>query len=377
MTPSRSDQRLVPCMLMRGGTSKAAFFEADDLPSDEAERDVLILHAMGYPDTRQIDGIGGGTPLTTKVAIVTPSEREDCDVDYLFGQVVPVESRIDYSPTCGNILAAVGPYAIERGWVGAQEGETQVRILMRNTGSRCVATVRSTRRRGVCYDGEATISGVPAASAPIYLAFDNTVGATCGSLFPTGNCRDVLAGTEVTCIDNGMPVVLVRAADVGITGYESPAELDTHDALKQRIETIRRVAGMAMGLGDVAQQVIPKLMLIAAPRDGGSVSTRTFIPRQCHDAIGVLGAVSVASALLYADAVTHEVARHVGSGPIVDVSIEHPSGDFGVRLMRDIQTGELTQALLMRTARALFRGAVMVPAPHAAAASQSVCRRPM
>jgi 4-oxalomesaconate tautomerase len=361
MKYSSSNQLAVSCMLMRGGTSKAAFFEANDLPRNDSERDALILAAMGFPDVRQIDGIGGGTSLTTKVAIVKLSERENCDVDYLFGQVVPDESRIDYSPTCGNILAAVGPYAIERGLIDAKDGETRVRIHMCNTGARCVATVRSTRRHGVCYEGEARISGVPGTSAPIYLTFDNTVGATCGSLFPTGNRRDIFAGTEVTCIDNGMPVVLVRAGDVGITGYESPAELDANIALKQRIEDIRRQAGVAMGLGDVTQQVIPKVTLIAAPCDGGSIATRTFIPRKCHDAIGVLGAVSVASAMLYADTVTHGVAEIIDEGSNVDVSIEHPSGDFGVRLGRDSQTGALVHAAIMRTARALFRGDVMIP----------------
>lgn len=364
---SCGDQWTIPCVLMRGGTSKAAFFMAADLPANEKERDALILRAMGYPDTRQIDGIGGGTSLTTKVAIVSKSERTDCDIDYLFGQVVPAETRIDYSPTCGNILAAVGPYAIDQGWVDARDGETRVRIFMRNTRSRCVAAVRTLNGVGVAYAGHEKISGVPGTAAPIYLSFDNTVGSTCGSLFPTARHRDSFAGIEATCIDNGMPVVIVKASDFGISGYEEPAELDANETLKANIERVRIAAGAAMGLGDVSQRVIPKITLIAPARDGGSLCTRTFIPKKCHDAIGVLGAVSVASAMLYADAVTRDVVDAVTDTAITDVSIEHPTGDFGVRLARDMQSGELIGASLVRTARALFRGEVLIPSSEAIA----------
>ena len=368
---TRNDQQAISCMLMRGGTSKAAFFSAADLPSNEGERDTAILAAMGYPDVRQIDGIGGGTPLTTKVAIVSPSARDDCDVDYLFGQVVPAESRIDYSPTCGNILAAVGPYAIEQGWVAPNDDATPVRIFMRNTGSRCVATITTAEAIGVIYAGNAKISGVPGTAAPIYLTFDDTIGSTCGRLFPTGHHRDVFGGAEATCIDNGMPVVILKAVDFAISGYESPAALDANEALKQRIEAVRLEAGAAMGLGDVSQRVVPKVTLITPPREGGSLCTRTFIPKTCHDAIGVLGAVSVASAMLYPDAITGDVAQNIVDAAVIEVSIEHPSGDFGVRLTRDAATGELTGASLMRTARALFRGDVQIPRPHSAAISMS------
>lgn len=358
------DQIAVPCTLMRGGTSKAAFFRANDLPPAGAERDAWLLAAMGHPDTRQIDGIGGGTALTTKLAIVSPSQRGDSDVDYLFGQVVPAEDRIDYAPTCGNILAAVGPFALEQGWVPARDGETPVRIFMQNTGARCTATL-ATRDGGPVYAGSARISGVPGTAAPVYLRFHDILGSTCGSLFPSGRPRDVCDGIEVTCIDHGMPVVLLRARDLGLRGDEAPAELDARAELKLRIEAIRRQAGRLMGLGDVADKVIPKVTLLSPPQTGGHCSTRSFIPHTCHDAIGVLGAVSVASAMLYPDTVAHGYCP--GDG-MLDVVIEHPSGSFEVRLIRSA-SGSLEGAALLRTARALFRGNVLVPCRAAAMAA--------
>jgi 4-oxalomesaconate tautomerase len=359
MTAFSSHQVGIPCTLMRGGTSKAAFFDAADLPPPGTERDALLLAAMGYPDARQIDGIGGGTPLTTKLAIVSPSQASDNDVDYLFGQVVAAESRIDYTPTCGNILAAVGPYAIEKGWVAASGNETSVRIFMVNTQARCTATV-TTLDGAVMYAGAARISGVPGIAAPIFLHFADILGSSCGSLFPTGQHRDRILETDVTCIDHGMPVVLIRASDCGITGYEAPAELDANATLKARIEAIRIIAGERMGLGDVSNKVIPKVTLVAPPREGGTCSTRTFIPRKCHAAIGVLGAVSVATSALYPDTVT-SIFCVAPLTAVTDLAIEHPTGIFGVRLFRDGASAELTGAALMRTARALFHGQVFVP----------------
>lgn len=360
MHASTSDQIGLTCSLMRGGTSKAAFFAATDLPPPGAERDALLLAAMGHGDARQIDGIGGGTPLTTKLAIVAPSQEADIDVDYLFGQVVASESRIDYTPTCGNILAAVGPYAIERGWVTPAGDETPVRIFMLNTQACCTAMVPTVNGK-VRYAGDVPISGVPGTAAPIYLRFTGIIGSSCGSLFPTGQRLDRFHDTDVTCIDHGMPVVIIRAADVGVSGYEPPAELDADTALKQRIERIRLSAGECMGLGDVTDKVVPKVTLVTSPRQGGTCCTRTFIPHRCHDAIGVLGAVSVATAALYPDTVIGKLGG-ARPGSFTDLVIEHPTGDFGVRLFHDEASGDLTGAALLRTARALFHGQVMVPA---------------
>ena len=355
--PARG-QREIPCVLMRGGTSKAAFFRAEDLPADTAERDRWLLAAMGHGDGRQIDGIGGGNPLTTKVAIISASTDERADVDYLFAQVVAAESRVDTAPTCGNILAGVGPFAIEHGLVAASTPETAVRIRMVNTNSFCTAIV-STPDGRVDYAGDTRISGVPGTAAPVLLQFSDIAGASCGALLPTGRTRDVIEGVPVTCIDNGMPVVLIRADSLGVSGYESPAELDANAELKARIEAIRLVAGPAMGLGDVRHKVVPKMTLVAPAIDGGAVHTRTFIPHVCHEAIGVLGAVSVATACLLEGSVAAGFVAPAGTR-MNDLSIEHPSGEFTVRLTLAERGGEVVSAALLRTARALFRGAVLI-----------------
>ncbi len=356
-SPPRAETEIA-CVLMRGGTSKAAFFLADDLPADPARRDRLLLAAMGHGDARQIDGIGGGHPLTTKVAIVSPSRDPRADVDYLFAQIVAAESRVDTAPTCGNILAGVGPFAIEQGLVPAQSPETAVRIRMVNTDSTCTAIVRTPGGR-VDYTGDTRISGVPGTAAPVLLRFADIAGSSCGALLPTGRPRDLIDGTPVTCIDNGMPVLLIRAADLGVTGYETPAALDANAPLKARIEAIRRLAGPLMNLGDVSAKVVPKVTLVAPPRDGGTVHTRTFIPKTCHDAIGVLGAVSVASACLLEGSVAADL---VAPAPVrvQDLSIEHPSGEFTVRLERGDSPGAFASAALLRTARPLFRGHVLI-----------------
>lgn len=347
---------------MRGGTSKAAFFHLHDLPQDAAARDAMILAAMGHPDARQVDGIGGGHPLTTKVAIVSRSVDPRADVDYLFGQVVAAESRIDYAPTCGNILSAVGPFALDEGLVEARDGESVVRIRMVNTASHCEALVQTPGGR-VRYGGDTRISGVPGSSAPVELRFSDILGSSCGALLPTGEARDRIDGVEVTCIDNGMPVVLMRAADLGATGGETPAELDADTALKARIESIRLQAGRRMGLGDVSAKVVPKMTLVSPALAGGTLNTRTFIPRKCHDAIGVLGAVSVASACVVPGSVLDGFCG-VEPGPsrrLHDLSVEHPTGEFTVRLLMDASGRDIAGAALLRTARALMRGQVLVP----------------
>jgi 4-oxalomesaconate tautomerase len=354
--------KALPCDLMRGGTSKAAYFLASDLPPAGEHRDAVLLSAMGSPDARQIDGIGGGTSLTTKVAIVSPSLLPDSDVDYLFAQIVIGERRVDYAPTCGNILAGVGPFAIEHGLVPAMEGETAVRIRMANTNSLCVARVKTPARK-VTYSGDTAISGVPGKAAPIELFFSNTLGSTCGSLFPTGSQLDVVDGIAVTCVDNGMPVVLIEASQLGITGNEAPQSLDTDEDLKRRIENIRLIAGERMGLGDVSNKVIPKITLTSPPSDGGALNTRTFIPRKCHEAIGVLGAISVASACVYKDSVVHRYLRHPVR-PIENISLEHATGEFTVRLFINVATREITGAAILRTARLLMRGTVFLPEPE-------------
>ncbi len=364
-------QTRIPCVLMRGGTSKGAYFLASDLPADPAARDAVLLAVMGSPDPRQIDGLGGADPLTSKVAIIGPPTRPDAQVDYLFAQVTVDAPRVDYGQNCGNLLAGVGPFAIERGLVRANEGETSVAIHMVNTGQ--VATARVHTPGGqVRYDGDQRIHGVPGTAAPILLVFQDTAGSTCGALLPTGAVRDTIDGLAVTCIDNGMPLVLLRAVDVGRTGHESRAALEADTELKARLESLRLAAGPRMNLGDVRERTVPKMCLVAEPRAGGAIATRSFIPHRCHAAIGVLGAVSVASAAVLPGSVCEGLVALPAAGTDV-LEIEHPTGTFGVALPRDGQGRFQTEgAGLVRTARWLFDGWVSVPA--ASARGQDVSR---
>ncbi|KPG96210.1 4-oxalomesaconate tautomerase [Pseudomonas sp. RIT-PI-r] len=350
-------QTRIPCLLMRGGTSKGAYFLADDLPQEPALRDRVLLAVVGSPDARQIDGIGGADSLTSKVAIVRPSSRAGADVDYLFAQALVDEPRVDYGQNCGNILAGVGPFAIERGLVAVTADVTPVRIYMENTGQIAIAHV-PTSDGEARYDGDARIDGVPGQAAPLIVEFEDVAGASCGAMLPTGNARDVIDGVEVTCIDNGMPVVLINAQELGCSGYESPAQLDVNASLKQRLESIRMQAGRRMNLGDVSQRNVPKMCLIAPPQVGGAITTRSFIPHRCHTSIGVFGAVSVAAACLIKGSVAAVMAV-AEEGEVKRLSIEHPTGEFTVELR--LQDERLLGCGLMRTARLLFDGLVCIP----------------
>ncbi len=346
----------VRCMVMRGGSSKGAYFTGDDLPSDPAERDQLLLRIMGSPDPRQIDGIGGAHPLTSKVAIVTPSTSPDADLEYLFLQVGVDEALVSDRQNCGNLLAGVGPFALARGLITADGPDASVRIHMVNTDS--IATARFPLTGGaLAPTGTTTVSGVPGSAAPIRLDFDDIAGSSCGALLPTGSTVDSVSGVECTLVDNGMPVVVLRAEAVGITGYESPGELDADTRLRDQLEDIRLEAGFLMHLGDVAETTVPKLTMVAAPRDGGDLCTRTFIPHRCHDAIGVLGAVSVATAALLPGTPAHGLlGQHAGD----IVVLEHPTGTFDAAVEIDPDTDPPTvrRAGIVRTARPLMDGVV-------------------
>jgi 4-oxalomesaconate tautomerase len=345
----------VPVMWMRGGTSKGGYFLKGDLPADHAARDAFLLRAMGSPDLLQIDGMGGADPLTSKVAVVSKSARSGIDVDYLFLQVFVDTALVSDQQNCGNILAGVGPFAIERGLVSAAEGETRVSIYMENTGQVAIATV-STPGRKVSYEGDARIDGVPGTAAPVLLEFRDTAGSSCGALLPTGNARDLVDGVAVTLIDNGMPCVVMQAAAVGASGYESREELDAATALKARIEAIRLKVGERMNLGDVTDKTVPKMMLVAAPRQGGVVTVRSFIPHRAHASVGVLGAVSVATACLLKDSPAAEVA-HIPGGARKTMSIEHPGGESTSVIELDA-SGQVVSAATLRTARKLMDGRV-------------------
>ena len=342
-------------MWMRGGTSKGGYFLAEDLPADVAARDAFLLRVMGSPDIRQIDGMGGADPLTSKVAVVKRSDREGVDVDYLFLQVFVDRPVVTDAQNCGNILAGIGPFAIERGLVAAVDGVTKVAIYMENTGQVAVAEVQ-TPGGVVCYTGGAGIDGVPGVAAPIPLEFRDTAGSSCGALLPTGNVVDVIEGVEATLIDNGMPCVVLRAADLGITGDETPEELEADEGLRAKLEAIRLKAGPLMNLGDVTDKSVPKMTMVSRPRAGGAISTRTFIPHRCHKTIGVLGAVSVATACLLDGAPAAALAE-TGDGDTRSLSIEHPTGEMTVIARLDA-TGTPTSAAILRTARKLMDGVV-------------------
>ena len=345
----------VPCLWMRGGTSKGGYFLAADLPADPAARDALLLRVMGSPDPRQIDGMGGADPLTSKVAVVRRSDRPGIDVDYLFLQVFVDQAIVSDGQNCGNILAGVGPFAIERGLVAANADVTPVAIFMENTGQVAVAQVQTPGGR-VTYSGDAAIDGVPGTAAPIALMFRDTAGSTCGALLPTGNLVDQVAGTKVTLIDNGMPCIIILAEDMGITGHESRETLDTDTGLKTRLEAIRLAAGPLMNLGDVTDKSVPKMMLVAPPAAGGSLAVRSFIPHRCHAGIGVLGAVSVATAALLPGSPAAAVAN-LPPGSIKTIVIEHPTGVTECVVTVD-DAGQVVEAGMLRTARLLMDGKV-------------------
>lgn len=345
--------RGIRAMWMRGGTSKGGYFLAGDLPHDPRERDAILLRIMGSPDPRQIDGLGGGVPLTSKVAIISPGREPGIDIDYLFLQVFVDQALVSDAQTCGNILAGVGPFAIERGLVAVSGDETTVRIRNTNTGQTVRACVQTPNGQ-VTYEGDTAIDGVPGTAAPIPLLFSGLAGSKCGALLPTGSPVDVIDGLRCTLIDNGMPTVLIAAADLGLRGDETPEDLETDESLKKRLEKIRLLAGPMMALGEVNEQSVPKMCLVSAPGQGGMIRTRCFIPHAVHRTIGVLCAVSVATACLLPEGPAQDMARQPAGD---DVDVEHPGGAMTVVLKRNAD-GVVTEAGNCRTARKLFDGLV-------------------
>ena len=350
------DESGVRCTMMRGGTSRGLYFEAADLPSDPQHRDQLLLRLMGTPDPRQIDGLGGATSLTSKVAIVSQSDRPDADVDYLFLQLGVAEATVSDRQNCGNILAGVGPFAVERGLVPAGPDETTVRVRMVNSDSIAIATFPTPGGRPD-YRGDVAIAGVPGSAAPVVLAFTDTEGSATGALLPTGHARDTVEGVDVTCIDNGMPVVVALASSFGLTGYETHDELAANTGLLERIDQVRTKAAQLMGMGDVSTSSVPKTALLAAPCDGGQVSTRSFIPIQPHTAIGVLAAVSVVTGMLVPGSVGNDLTT-AWPTDTSQVDVEHPTGHLLVDVSLDATTfpPRPIRSGVVRTARKLFDG---------------------
>lgn len=359
----------IRCMLMRGGSSKGAYFLKADLPLDEAERDDLLLRVMGSPDPRQVDGLGGAHPLTSKVAIVSKAIDDLAEIDFLFVQVSVDQALVDTTPNCGNILAGVGPFAIERGLVPANDPVTPVRVRTVNTGTIAELLV-STPGGKVCYDGSERIDGVPGAAASLPINFLDAAGAVCGALLPTSSVLDRIEGVDVTCIDNGMPVVIMRAADVGLRGDETCAELEASRGALEKIEAIRQHAAKRMGMGDVSEAVVPKVSLISPARHGGAIQTRNLIPRRCHGSIGVFAAVSVATACVLPGSLANLMAM-LPEGRVKRLGIEHGSGMFDVRLEvgGSAEKPTVDRVGVVRTARAIFDG-IVYPRPAQDAAQK-------
>src|SRR5262245_14974518 len=350
--------RRIPCVLMRGGTSRGPYLLASDLPADPPQRDRVLLRIMGSPHPLQVDGIGGANTLTSKVAIVSRSQESGADVDYLFAQVSVNEALVDTKPNCGNMLSGVGPFAIEAGLVKAGDPETLVRIFNVNTRTLVEAVIQTPGGR-VEYDGDTRIDGVAEAAAPINLAFLDAKGAVTGKLLPTGNVRDVIEGAEVSCFDMAMPVMIIAAKALGKTGKETPAELDADRELFARVEALRLKAGRLMGLGDVSKLVVPKPVLASRPSAPGGIASRYFTPHACHKSHAATGALAVGTAAALAGSVASRFVDPQGfaGGPL---RIEHPAGAIPVELELTCN-GEIGRASLVRTARRIFEGNVLVP----------------
>lgn len=354
-------QTAISFHFFRGGTSRGPYFRREHLPEDRDTLARVLVAAVGSGHRLNIDGLGGGAAVTTKVAMLSRSETSDCDIDYFFAQVSVEDGLVDFKPTCGNILSGVGPAALEMGLIAPQGDVTRIRIHSVNTGAKVEAVERTPGGR-VAYAGEAAIDGVPGTAAPIYLNFMDVVGSATGALLPTGALRDVIEGIEVTCMDVAMPIAIARAADFGLSGHETVEDFDANRDFYARMETIRREAGRRMGLGDVSKSVTPKFALLAPPRAGGTIAARYFMPWNCHPTMAVTGAQCLASCVLTPGTVAEGLFTPPEGTPAL-VLIEHPGGAIDVTV--DYETGPagftLKSAGLLRTARLLARGEVMVP----------------
>ncbi len=355
-------QTPVPFHFLRGGTSRGPYFLRSDLPEDRAALSEVLMAVVGAGNPRNIDGLGGGNAVTTKVAMLSRSDYPEADIDYFFAQVAVEKRLVDYGPTCGNILVGVGPAAIEMGLVAAQDGETTVRIRAVNTRALVEAVVQTPGGR-VRYDGDVAIDGVPGTAAPVALNFLDVVGSQTGAMFPTGRAREEIEGVAVSCVDVAMPMMIARAEDLGISGHESQDALDADTALFARMEPLRLEAGRRMGLGDVSGSVMPKIGLIAAPRAGGHFTARYFMPWTCHPTLAVTGSQCLAACALAPGTVAEGIARPVAASPEV-VRIEHPMGEMEVTVTfsRDGGDFHFRSAGVVRTARLIARGEVLVPA---------------
>ncbi|WP_273508529.1 4-oxalomesaconate tautomerase [Planktotalea frisia] len=354
-------QTAVPYIFMRGGTSRGPYFNRAHLPSDRETLAKVLIATIGSGHPLNIDGIGGGNAVTTKVAMLSKSEDDWADVDYFFAQVSVEDQIVDFKPTCGNILSGVASAALEMGLVGAQNGETEVRIHAVNTGAQVVARVQ-TPDGVVSYEGDAAIDGVPGTAAPVALNFMKVAGSSTGAFLPTGNLTDTFDGIDVTCMDVAMPMALAKASDFGLTGYETREELDANLAFFKQMEAVRLKAGKAMGMGDCTQSVTPKFGLLAKAKEGGTIATRYFMPWTTHPTMAVTGSQCIASCALTPGTVADGLLERPSCGPVT-VTLEHPMGLMDVLIDFEMKDGAFhhTSAGLVRTCRKLASGEVFIP----------------
>ncbi|MEC7490454.1 MAG: 4-oxalomesaconate tautomerase [Pseudomonadota bacterium] len=355
-------QTAIPAIFMRGGTSRGLYFNKADLPEDRLLWDEILLRAFGSPDPRQIDGVGGTTSVTSKTCIISPSARDGSDVDFLFAQVSVDEAKVDYGPTCGNMLAGVGPFAIETGMVKAEDGETRIRIHQVNTDG-LVEAVIPTPGRSVEFEGDVAIDGVPGTGSPILLNFLQTVGSHTGALFPTRKKIERINGIDVTLIDAAMPVMILRASVVGKSGYETVRELTDDGAFYQQVEPMRREAGIRMGLGDVSDKVVPKIIIAAPPREGGNISSRYFVPDKPHQTHAITGGIALAFACLAEGTVVHDLSVPLETSYLPRFAIEHPAGylQLSLTVAGELEPPEIEAVGIVRTARIIMQGSIMIP----------------
>jgi len=354
-----NDLKKIKCMLLRGGTSKGAFFLTNDLPSDLKLRDELLLKIMGSPDPKQIDGIGGATFVTSKVAIVSRSKKEGIDIDYKFIQVMVNEPIVDDKPTCGNILSGVGVFAIERGLVNIQDGQTPVEIYDINTGA-TISQVIQTPNRSIQYKGNTNITGVPGTAAPIEMYFKNITGSKTGCYLPTKNPIDIIDGIEVTCLDISMPIVFVKAEDVGISGYEMPDKLDNNEVLFKKLIRIREQASLVMGLGSAIGNVIPKIVVISPPKNDGDINIRYFTPLSCHPSVAVSGGFCISVGCFIKGTLLNQINPKKFSVGNYTIKIENPAGTTPISVNFPSLDINKVCGKTIRTAALLFEGIVCV-----------------
>ncbi len=360
-------QAAIPYLFMRGGSSRGPFFNRHDLPSDEVSLARVLVAAVGSGHPLNIDGIGGGNAVTTKVAMLSKSDDDWADVDYFFAQVSVEDCLVDFKPTCGNMMIAVGPAAIEMGLIGAQEGQTDVRIRAVNTGAKVLATIQ-TPNGVVDYSGDMQIDGVPGSAAPISLDFKEVAGSATGSLLPTGNATDTVDGIDVSCVDFAMPMVIARAADFGVSGHESREELDVNKALFKKIESVRLKAAELMGMGDCSESVMPKFGLVAKSQNPrAAFATRYFMPWAAHPTLAVTGSQCFSACAVLPGTVLDGIADKVSASPVA-LLLEHPLGTMEVVMSYEggNDRPQPTSAAVVRTARKIASGDVFVPQAYMA-----------